>query len=531
MEKKDETPERIWRAALYCRISREDGDRPESDSIANQRRLLTEYAQARPELAVYDCYTDDGYTGTNFDRPDFRRMLRDIEDGRVDCVLVKDLSRFGRDYIDAGRYLERWLPEHGARFVAVTDGIDSSRGAYDLTVPLKNLFNAQYARDISVKVKSALHTKQRRGEFIGAFSSYGYRKDPEDHNHLLVDPAAAEVVRRIFNLFEEGRGKVGIAKILNEEGVPCPSAYKRLCGERYRNSSRLERTTYWTYATVHRILQCETYIGNLEQGRDARAQLHGAAKRKKRADWIVVPGTHEPIVSQEQWRRVQALLRGNTREPDFTAGVSLFAGFLKCGDCGRAMVKTRRGENTTYVCGSYKRYGPGICTRHELSGAALEAAVLRDLNRIVAGVRNLSRLAERERREAQKKDAPGAERERLRAALDRVRTLKQSAYEDYRGQLLSKEEYLRYRRDYAAQEETLTRRLERLEQLEQTRSESGGLWAEELVRQGCLTALDRATLAETVAQIRVFEGGKIEIVYLFSEKLRPLLEDGGEGGP
>lgn len=516
---------KIWKTALYCRLSREDGDRPESDSIGNQRSLLTEYAQARPELAVYDCYIDDGYTGTNFDRPAFQRMLRDIEAGRVECVLVKDLSRFGRDYIDAGRYLERWLPEHGARFVAVTDDIDSSRGVYDMTVPMKNLFNAQYARDISMKVKSALHTKQRRGEFIGAFASYGYLKDPENHNHLVVDPVAAEVVRRIFALFEAGHGKIGIAKILNAEGVPCPSVYKRLMGERYRNSSRLERTTYWTYATIHRILQSEVYIGNLEQGRDDRVQLHGAARRKKKADWIVVRGTHEPIVSQEQWKRVQALLRGSAKTPDFTAQVSLFAGFLKCGDCGRAMVKTQRRGNTYYTCGSYKRYGPAACTRHEIAGAALEAVVLGDLNRIVASVKDLGHLAERGQREALKTDTARGERERLSAALDRVRKLGQGAYEDYRERLLSREEYLRYRRDYAAQEETLARQMARLDE---TGDEPDRPWAEELVRLGRLTELDRATLAETVGEIRVFEGNRIEIVYLFSQELRAVLEGGGQ---
>lgn len=217
--------------ALYCRLSREDGDRMESDSIGNQRKLLEEYIENHPELVMAECYADDGYTGTNFQRPAFQRMLRDMESGHIRCVLVKDLSRFGRDYIETGRYLERWLPEHGVRFIAITDNIDSARGAYDMMMPLKNLFNTQYARDISQKVKSSLHAKQQRGEFIGAFASYGYCKDPQNHNRLVIDPPAAEVVRRIFALFENGMGKIRIAKQLNEEGIPCPSEYKRLTGE------------------------------------------------------------------------------------------------------------------------------------------------------------------------------------------------------------------------------------------------------------------------------------------------------------
>ena len=211
----------LWRAALYARLSREDGDRAESDSIANQRDLLQSYAASLPETEVFDIYTDDGFTGTNFARPAFERMLADIETGQVNCVIVKDLSRFGRDYIDAGRYLERWLPSHGVRFIAVNDHIDSERGAYDMMMPLKNLFNAQYAKDISLKVKSAFAQKQRSGKFIGAFACYGYLKDPEDHNHLIIDPVAAQVVKRVFSLFDSGEGKVRIAKELNREKVPC----------------------------------------------------------------------------------------------------------------------------------------------------------------------------------------------------------------------------------------------------------------------------------------------------------------------
>ena len=348
--------------ALYCRLSREDGDRMESDSIGNQRKLLEEYIENHPELTVAECYADDGYTGTNFQRPAFQRMLRDMESGRIRCVLVKDLSRFGRDYIETGRYLERWLPEHGVRFIAVTDNIDSARGAYDMMMPLKNLFNTQYARDISQKVKSALRAKQQRGEFIGAFASYGYCKDPQNHNRLVIDPPAAEVVRRIFTLFENGTGKLRIARQLNEEGIPCPSEYKRLTGEKYRNNHRLAATTYWTYATIHRILQNEMYIGNMEQGRDDRLQMHGKARRKERSLWTVVPGTHQPIIEQDQWQRVQTLLNANARTPDFRQSISPFAGVLKCGDCGRAMVRTAWGGKTFSPSGSYKRCGASVCS-------------------------------------------------------------------------------------------------------------------------------------------------------------------------
>lgn len=512
-----ESPAKIWMTALYCRLSREDGDRAESDSIGNQRLMLEEYVYSRPELSVYDVYIDDGYTGTNFDRPSFCRMMQDIEKGHISCVLVKDLSRFGRDYIDAGRYLERWLPEHGVRFIAVADQIDSARGAYDMLMPLKNLFNAQYAKDISQKVKSALSVKQQRGDFIGAFASYGYLKDPDNHNRLLIDPAAAPIVQRIFSLFEHGAGKSKIAKLLNAEQVPCPSEYKRLMGERYHNGNRLGNTTYWTYTTVHRILQNEMYIGNMEQGRDLRLNMHGQAKRKKKTDWVIVEKTHDPIISTEQWRRVQLLLAMNARTPQFEANVSAFAGYLKCGDCGRSMSKTVRSGKTFYTCGSYKRYGATACTKHYISANTLEKIVLDDLNEMIADVENLQVLVMQTERDAAKADHTHGERERLHAALERVQRMKRGVYEDYRENVISKADFMRYRQDYEAQEQTLLTQLERLGDIAACKKTSQMSWGQELAAHGCLRVLDRLTVAEAVEQIRVFEGGTIEITYHFSK--------------
>ena len=205
----------LFNVAVYIRLSREDGDKEESDSVGNQKKLLTEYVSRKDELILYDVYIDDGFTGTNFNRPAFKRMIKDIEAGKVNCVIVKDLSRFGRDYIDTGRYLEREFPELGVRFISITDGIDSMKQAYDMLLPIKNIFNEQYARDISKKVQTAVKTKQKAGEFIGAFTSYGYKKSPVDKNKLIIDEYSADVVRRIFSLYIKGYGKQKIAKLLN----------------------------------------------------------------------------------------------------------------------------------------------------------------------------------------------------------------------------------------------------------------------------------------------------------------------------
>ena len=514
--------------ALYCRLSREDGDRMESDSIGNQRKLLEAYIENHPELVMAECYADDGYTGTNFQRPAFQRMLRDIGNGRIRCVLVKDhpvmlnraptLHRLGIQAFEPVLVEGRALKLHPLNCTAFNADFD---GDYDMMMPLKNLFNTQYARDISQKVKSSLHAKQQRGEFIGAFASYGYCKDPQNHNRLIIDPPAAEVVRRIFTLFENGMGKIRIAKQLNEEGISCPSEYKRLTGEKYRNNHRLETTTYWTYATIHRILQNEMYIGNMEQGRDDRLQMHGKAKRKERSQWTVVSGTHQPIIEKDQWQRVQALLNTNARTPDFRQNVSPFAGFLKCGDCGRAMVKTTWGGKIFYTCGSYKRYGASVCSKHYIAHDVLTKVILDDLNRLIAGMENLRQLAQQGA--AQRPRSGTDQPQKLEAALQRIQRRRQSAYEDYQDALISKEDFLRYRADYDAQEQALQAQLDKLR--DSVQAEPLSLpWVKELLASGQLAELDRPTVAAAIREIRVYEGNRMEIDYLLPEGCRALLE-------
>lgn len=512
-----------YNVALYERLSREDGDRLESDSIVNQQNLLESYCQQHSEFHMAGHYSDDGYTGTNFNRPAFQRLLKDIETGKVNCIIVKDLSRFGRDYIDMGYYLERYFPAHRVRFIAVNDRVDSEHGPYDMMLPLKNVFNTQYAKDISEKVRSAFITKQRRGEFVGAFASYGYLKDPKNHNRLVVDPVAGAVVHRIFELAAAGTAQLRIAIMLNEEKIPCPSEYKRLMGDRYTNSKKLDSTRYWTYSTIHRLLQNEMYLGNMVQARYIRPTMHGKAKKADPSQWIVAENTHEPIVSRELWNSVQAQIAKNSRALDLEQNVGLFAGFLKCADCGRSMVKTRRGKYLYYCCGSYRRYGTMICSRHGIRQDILEEIILDDLNEIIRAVTDLQKIANENKDASCFQKNRANEQSRLNAAISRIRHLKQSTYEDYRDNLLSREEFLRYKADYDQQEQTLLRQLKQVTKtLEEDPLEAP--WVESLLSRGKLSELDRVTLSQTVKEIRVFEENKIEITYLFSDQLQVLLE-------
>ena len=520
----------LFNVAIYIRLSREDGDKEESDSVGNQRKLLTEYVAKKDDFILYDVYVDDGYSGTNFNRPSFQRMIADIEDGKVNCVVVKDLSRFGRDYIDTGRYLERYFPELGVRFISVTDSIDSMKQAYDMLLPIKNIFNEQYARDISKKIQATVKSKQKAGEFIGAFTSYGYKKSPVDKNKLVIDDYAADVVRRIFSLYIQGYGKQRIAKLLNAEGILCPAEYKKVNGENYKNCNRLESTTYWSYSTINSILHREMYVGNMVQG-TKHQRMRSKQKKMPKEEWIIVENTHEPIIDKATWEKAQSLLQKRTRELDLETNKNIFAGFVKCGDCGRAMTKNmwRRADGSkTYslYCGTYKRNGKQYCTPHTLPMAVLEDIVLGDLKAIVDSVDNLKELVQSQSFTASKvKRIADTELSKIKAELERVKRLKKSIYEDYREELISKEEFLSYRDDYLKKEELYSKQIEALEEKKKdnvTEDVFETPWLKRLLELKDIETLDRDIVVEMISEIKVYENRKIKITYNFGNELEHL---------
>ena len=520
----------LFNVAIYIRLSREDGDKEESDSVGNQRKLLTEYVAKKDDFILYDVYVDDGYSGTNFNRPSFQRMIADIEDGKVNCVVVKDLSRFGRDYIDTGRYLERYFPELGVRFISVTDSIDSMKQAYDMLLPIKNIFNEQYARDISKKIQATVKSKQKAGEFIGAFTSYGYKKSPVDKNKLVIDDYAADVVRRIFSLYIQGYGKQRIAKLLNAEGILCPAEYKKVNGENYKNCNRLESTTYWSYSTINSILHREMYVGNMVQG-TKHQRMRSKQKKMPKEEWIIVENTHEPIIDKATWEKAQSLLQKRTRELDLETNKNIFAGFVKCGDCGRAMTKNmwRRADGSkTYslYCGTYKRNGKQYCTPHTLPMVVLEDIVLGDLKAIVDNVDNLKELVQSQSFTASKvKRIADTELSKIKAELERVKKLKKSVYEDYREELISKEEFLSYREDYLKKEELYSKQIEALEEKKNdnvTEDVFETPWLKRLLELKDIETLDRDIVVEMISEIKVYENRKIKITYNFGNELEHL---------
>ena len=522
---------RLWKPALYIRLSREDGDREESDSITSQRELLTEFAAAQSDLGAPVLYVDDGYSGTDFDRPDFRRMLADLRAGKADCVIVKDLSRLGRNYVGVGEYLEKTFPLLGVRFISVSDQVDSfadPRSMDNLVVPFKNIINDEYCRDISNKVRASLDLKRRQGKFIGSFASYGYRKDPDDHSRLLIDEEAAAVVRDIFDWFVGGTSVLGIAKRLNAAGIPNPSAYKRQQGMNYRHPASGKLDGLWPDSSVRRILKNRLYTGTMVQGKNRikSYKLH-VSEAVPEADWITVEQTHEAITSPELFERAQALFTRDTRTAPKQDKVYLFSGYLRCADCGKAMNRKQISQPYKdyyyYICSTFKKQHSGVCTKHTIRSDKLEQAVLETLrHQISLAVEMDEVIAALNQNGARKQSAKRLldEQTRLTQEHERVEQMKLALYPDWKAGDISREEYHQLKNQFEERQQQLVTRLAALQKqikdAENGVDESNSFIAQ-FRKYRNLQSLTREVVVELIEMIYVHEGGGITIQFRFSD--------------
>ena len=306
-------PGKVYRTAIYCRLSREDGDKVESNSIASQRAICEDYIARHDDLEIVcEPFVDDGYSGVSFNRPNFKKLEDAIRKGAIDCIVVKDLSRFSRNYIDGGRYLEKIFPQLGIRFIAVNDAYDSLTGdpqSDSFVIPFKNLINDSYCKDISMKIRSSLEVKQKNGEFVGAFAPYGYKKSPDNKNQLIVDEAVSEYVQMIFAMYKDGFSIGRIAARLNQMGVLSPMEYKHSAGVKFDTVFKTGDTAKWTYKAVQRILTNEVYIGVLAQGKRGTPNYKvRVVQPKDEIEWVKVEGAHEALVSYEDFMAVKTMM-------------------------------------------------------------------------------------------------------------------------------------------------------------------------------------------------------------------------------
>ena len=528
----------MYDAALYLRLSRddiEDGNaKTESDSIANQRELLRSFVKSQPDIQIFDIYVDDGYSGGNFDRPEFKRMTKDIESGKVNCVIVKDLSRFGREYIEAGRWIEKIYPALNVRFISVTDQFDSNTADFSeksFIVPVKNFLNESYCRDISGKVRSHQKIKREKGEFIGAFAPYGYRKDSENKNRLVVDAEAADVVRKIFAWKMEGFSLGAIAEKLNERQVLSPKAYKKANGENYNSGFRGTDTPKWSAVQIKRILANEVYIGNLVQGKQERIS-YKVKKRlnKPETEWTRVKDTHPAIIKQSEFEVVQKLLQYDGRASKTAEHASFFSGFVFCGDCGTPMIRRvnryKDREKAFYICQT-KNKG-GACTRHSVSEEVLKKIVLKEIQTYTALFSDYERIMDelhKMRIDYEQVVHYDMQIAKLQSEYSRYYGLRASLYDDLKDGLLSKEEFDEFRESYGKKCEELNRRIEKQKELVKQMFENGvsaAVQLEDWKKSLEIKELDRILLALTVDKIYVYENKRLEIHLRYEDMIEKL---------
>ena len=465
-------------AAIYCRLSQDDGSLGESGSIQTQKAILTQYCQEH-HMEIVDCYCDDGWSGTNFDRPAFQRMIGDIEAGRVNTVIVKDLSRFGREYAQMGLYIEHYFEEKGVRFLSLAENIDSSQGLNNLVLPFTNVINSLYARQASEKTKAAHRARAKNGMFLGSRAPYGYQKDPNDRHHLIVDPEAAEVVKEIFRMFADGIGYVRMTKILRERNILNPQAYfNQNNPDYYKHSDYWRKPFDWHATSVRAILNNPVYLGKLTFG---KTKTKGFFDKRRvpaeESDWIVVEHTHEPLVSQELWDTVHQMMKARRRE-NGSGHVQPFAGLVKCAGCGsslNASYDKKKGKYTGFSCWVYKNYGKQRCTSHAIGWQTLNRLVLEDIRRNaqvakLAAARYVGVLL-RTKLEKEKGETVRAERE-LKKAEKRIGELDKILAKLYEDQALGKISEVRYQAmapGYEAEQASLQERVSQLrEQLAHT---------------------------------------------------------------
>ena len=524
-----------WMAADYTRLSKEDGDKEESDSINNQKALIQHYTESHPELCLVRHYSDDGYTGVNFNRPGFQNMLEGIKEGQINCIIVKDLSRFGRNYIEVGRYIERIFPTLGIRFIAINDNYDSlynNSSSDQLLLPFKNLINDAYSRDISVKVRSNLDVKRRQGDFVSPSVPYGYKRLETDKNKLAIDEPAANIVRLIFAKRIEGQSNQQIAALLNQMKVPTPIRYKQESGSHAKTAFQVYSTPKWYGTTVRRILENEIYTGTMVQGKTYRPnyKIRKPVARPQK-DWFRKEGTHEAIISRNDFDLVHNILDTDTHQSAGQETIYPFSGIVYCGNCHQSCNRkqTVKKNKSYFYYGCYLSNHTTCCKGFCINESYLEQTVLSTLRQYINDLTDMEQmLSHLENIPIQQAEVKTLTQEIQHAevSLQKYQQLLASLYEDYHEGLLNKDEYLDLKESYQEQVNELS------EALDNMTTQQDGLTAafkadtshiDEFRKYMESPVLNRKMLVSMVKKIYIYPKNRIHIVFRFPDEFEKLL--------
>lgn len=516
-----------YQATEYLRLSYTENHENESDSIANQKKLIEDYLKGHPDIELVSEKVDDGYSGILFDRPAFQEMMQDIMEGKINCVIVKDLSRLGREYIETGRYLRRIFPAYGVRFIAINDNIDTAHehAGDDLNISMKNLINDAYCHDISVKTRSALEVKRKKGDYVGACPVYGYRKSEENRNQLVVDEYAARVVRDIFRAKIDGRSAKRIADELNALGVLSPLAYKISRGLPHPKGGFADRPdAKWSATTVIRILQDEIYTGTLVQGRQGtyNHKLRNVIQ-KPDEEWIRVKNAHEAIIRKRDFDLVQHIMGLDTRTAPEGEKVYLFSGLLVCGCCGARMTRktnTVGGKKYIYYhCPTGKKHGcphPVMLREDDLIQCVL-ASVQAHIKNVVSVDELLNSISE-ETINRELVAGCKAQIAENRAQLEQIGVFKAGLYENFVKGMLDKAEYKSLRDGYTERMEELRSAIDQLRQeMERVtdRTSERQKWAQQFREFSNMTELDRRAVVTLIQSIRIISKTELKITFRY----------------
>lgn len=518
------------RVVLYLRLSKEDVDKvnegDDSASIKNQRLLLTEYA-LKNNFQIVRVYSDDDESGLYDDRPGFERMIEDAKLGLFDIVIAKTQSRFSRNMEHIEKYLHHDFLNLGIRFIGVVDGVDTAVASNKKSRQINGLVNEWYCEDLSENIRSAFKIKMKNGQFLGSSCPYGYKRDPKNHNHLIVDEYAANIVRRIFKLYLSGCGKARIGSILSEEGVLIPTLYKQqVLGENYKNSKVLKSTSVWSYQTIHTILNNQTYVGDLVQNKTNKLSYKDKKKVSlPKEKWIVVENTHDAIISREIFNRVQEVQKIKTRSVSGNEVKGIFSGILFCADCKHSMGRKyeRRGNHQFigYICSTYKQHGKKFCSSHSIKNSELEESVLNSIKEEARKILTQADVDELKKFEVVESSRVTYEFQlkQIENQIEKVGSYKRKTYNNFMEELIGKEEYVYYTGEYnrqikelKLQKENLLEKMNMQDELDNRHDE----WVEAFKNYIDVSELTREMVLELINRIEVHENGVIDIYYRFS---------------
>ena len=539
-----DTSVRIWKTALYVRLSVEDNGK-ESDSVENQTALLEEYVANHPHLKKTALFVDNGYTGTDFLRPEFTRMMEAVQDGLVDCVVVKDLSHLGRNYIETSQFIEKICPFYGLRFIAVNDSYDTATVTSEgqLSASLSNIVNDYYAKDISRKVTSALRAKMERGDYIGNYAPHGYRKDPENKNHLLIDPETAPVIQQIFEWRAEGISYMGICKLLNDAGIPSPGQYKLNQGIETNNNKK-KRTVLWNKHKVTEILKDIVYIGHLAQKKGSQCLYGGIPYHiTSEEEWIVVKNTHEPLISEELFEKVQQINNAVLERAKANAGKydhlpkekNIYGKKFVCAECG-AIMKLHRSFSTkkdkvyfTFKCPTYAEHGSRGCSDIKMRKADLDEAVftfIKSQMDVFIDMENTLRRLLAMKKAKLKQNNIQQEIKALRQKLASKQSLLSGLYVDLKEGMLSQDEYGHHREIITADIKALETNLAELENAKNETEEqiTGEMkWKFMIQRFYDATEMTAEMADAFIESMKLHEDGSLEIKLSYMDEFAALM--------